>query len=159
MLHTGSQETSNRDGARDLALHVLFLAGGNGVAARLAAQWARLLTNGGMEVESVNPGGVNSAADLNCAPAGLVVVIHTPGCPVPVVAHNSGGRVDWHLTVDVNEATAELNAQLCRHVMRLLEDLGISHAHSDLTVMLRAHPPAVFDRHDPTKPRVCRLAA
>ncbi|MDT3706407.1 MAG: hypothetical protein ROZ09_06230 [Thiobacillus sp.] len=123
MLHIGSQETGHREGRS--VLHVLFLAGGNGLAAKLAADWTRLLADGCMEVEAADPDGVDSTAAFTCAPAGLAVVIHAPGCSGPVVAHNCGGRIDWHLTVDVNEGTAELNNQLCRHVMRLLGDLGI----------------------------------
>lgn len=155
MLHTGSQETSNREGARGSVLHVLFLAGGNGLAAQLAAHWTRLLADGCMEVEAADPNGVDSTAAFGCAPAGLAVVIHAPGYSGPVVAHNCGGRIDWHLTVDVNEATAELNTQLCRHVMRLFGDLGISRSHSALTVMLRSCPPGP----DRTNARAILLAA
>lgn len=158
MPHTGSQQTGKREDAQAWGLHVLFLAGGNGVAAQLAAHCARLLTNGGVAVESANPDGTHATAP-RCAPAGLVVVIHAPGAPGPAVEHNCGGRVDWHLTVDANEATAELNSQLCRHVMQLFEDLGIRRTHSGQTVMLRACPRGVIDRPHRTNAQASRLAA
>src|SRR5574340_316456 len=96
MLHTGSQETGNREGRS--VLHVLFLAGGNGLAAKLAADWTRLLADGCMEVEAADPDGVDSTAAFACAPAGLAVVIHAPGCsgpcwPVAMRATNSAMHV------------------------------------------------------------------
>lgn len=156
--------TRHRDGTvnslsrqRQRALHMLFLAGGNGHAARLAAYWARLLSDGGVEVDSTAADADGPAAGWSCAAAGLVVVIHTPGHPVPVVAYNCGGRVDFHLGADVNDA-AELNFQLCRHVARLLGDLGIGRAHTDAG-MPGACPPAVFDEHDRTDRRARPRAA
>lgn len=151
MQHTGSQETSNRAGGS--VLHVLFLAGGNGLAAKLAAHWTRLLADGCMEVEAADPNGVDPAV-FACAPAGLAVVIHAPGCSGPVVAHNCGGRIDWHLTVDINEGTAELNGQLCRHAMRLLGDLGIGRSPA-ATMTLRSCLPGP----DRTNARLGLLAA
>jgi hypothetical protein len=133
MQNTGSQETSKRD-ARRLALHVLFLAGGDGLAAHLAAHWTKFLANGRLEVKAAAPGGTDlTAALMNCAPADLVVVIHTPGDPGPLVAHHCGGRIDWNLEVDLTESPVELTSQVRRHVMRLLGDLGMPQAHSDVT--------------------------
>lgn len=146
MLHTESPETRERMSTHGL-LHVLFLAGGTGLAARLAAHWTKLLANGRLEVDAVDRDGMNSTVS-DCAPAGLAVVIHAPGCPGPIVAHHCGGRVDWHLTVDANEATAELYAQLYLHATRLLGDIGISRVHSALAMRLWPHPPMVIDGPD-----------
>lgn len=158
MHNTGSQETSKTD-ARRLALHVLFLAGGDGLAAHLAAHWTKFLANGCLEVKAAAPGGTDLTAALNCAPADLVVVIHTPGDPGPLVAHNCGGRIDWDLEVDVTDSPVELTSQVRRHVMRLLGDLGIAQAHSDVTATHSSYQSTVLELPNRLDARACLLAA
>jgi hypothetical protein len=138
MQPTELQETRQREDARRLALHVWFLAGGDGLAAHLAAHWAKFLTNGCLEVEAAGPGGTDLSAASNCVPADLVVVIHTPAAPGPLVANHCGGRIDWDLEVDATGSPFELASQVRRHVMRLLGDLGMAQAHSDVPA---AHSP------------------
>jgi hypothetical protein len=156
MQNTGSQETSKKD-ARRLALHVLFLAGGDGLAAHLAAHWTKFLANGCLEIKAAAPGGTDLTTALNCAPADLVVVIHTPGDPGPLVAHHCGGRIDWDLEVDVTESPVELSSQVRRHVMRLLGDLGMPPAHSDVTATHSSCPSTVLPNR--LDARACLLAA
>jgi hypothetical protein len=158
MQNTGSQETSKSD-VRRLALHVLFLAGGDGLAAHLAAHWTKFLANGCLEVKAAAPGETDLTAALNCAPADLVVVIHTPGDPGPLVAHNCGGRIDWDLEVDVTGSPVELTSQVRRHVMRLLGDLGMPQAHSDFTATHSSCPPTVLELPNRLDARARLLAA
>jgi len=139
MQNTGSQETSKR-GARCLKLQVLFVAGGDGLAAQLAARWTKFLANGCLEISAAAPGGTDLTTALNGTPADLVVVIHTPGDPGPCVAHHCGGRIDWDLEA---ESPADLTAQVRRHVMRLLRDLGVSQAHSEIPAAHSSYPPTL----------------
>jgi hypothetical protein len=159
MQNTGSQETSNRD-SRRLALHVLFLAGGDGQAAQLAAHWTKFLANGRLEVKAAAPGGTDlTAALMNCAPADLVVVIHTPGDPGPLVAYHCGGRIDWKLEADLTGSPIELASEVRRHVMRLLEDLGMPQAHSAVSTTHWPCASMVLERPNRPDARACLLAA
>ena len=159
MQNTRSQETSKRD-ARPLALHVLFVAGGDGLAAHVAAHWTKFLANGCLDVKAAAPGETDLSAVLNCAPADLVVVIHTPGDPGPLVAHNCGGRIDWDLEVDVTGSPVELTSQVRRHVVRLLGDLGMPQAHFiDSNAPDSPCPPTVFERPNRLDARASLLAA
>ena len=125
MQNTGSQETGKRGARREL--QVLFLAGGGGLTAQLAALWTNLLANGCLAVKAA----ARDGAAFNGTPADLVVVIHTLGDPGPRVAYHCGGRIDWDLDVDGTESLAELASKVRRHVMPLLGDLGMPQAHSD----------------------------
>jgi hypothetical protein len=121
------------------ALHVLFLAGGNGRSAQLAGHWARALAGDCLQVEAADFDRMGSTLELNGAQASLVVVIHAAGDPEPLVAHNSGGRIDWYLDGNaITECQFELTAQLHRHVTRLLGDLGITQAISERSRALAA---------------------
>lgn len=121
------------------ALHVLFLAGDDGRAAQLAGHWARALAGGCLQVEAADFDGIDSALASSGDQACLVVVIHAVGDPEPLVAHNSGGRIDWYLDGDATiECPVELASQLFRHVTRLLGDLGIHHEISDRSRALAA---------------------
>jgi len=118
------------------ALHVLFLAEGNGRAAQLAAHWARALAGDSLHVEAADFDGMDSTPALNGAQASLVVVIHAAGDPWPVLVHSSGGRIDWHLEANaITEDPFELISQLRQHVMRLLSDLGIPQTHSEVSAI------------------------
>ena len=139
MQNTGSQETSKR-GARCLKLQVLFVAGGDGLAAHQAAHWTSRLANGCLEIGVAAPCGADLTAALNGTPADLVVVIHTPGDPGPRVAYHCGGRIDWDLEA---ESPADLTAQVRRHVMRLLRDLGVPQAYSDIPAAHFSYPPTL----------------
>lgn len=111
------------------ALHVLFLAGRAGVAAKLAAQWTRMLAGDGVDVDALDAVRVDRAPAASRSRASLVVVIHAHGEAAPLVVHHCGGRIDWHLQVDaLTGKPAELAAELLWHVTRLLSDLGVSHA-------------------------------
>ena len=92
MQNTRSQETSKRGARR--GLQVLFVAGGGGLAAQLAARWTSLLANGCLEVKAAARGCADLSAAFNGTPADLVVVIHTPGDPGPRVAYHCGGGVE-----------------------------------------------------------------
>lgn len=121
------------------ALHVLFLAGGNGRVARLAAHWTRALAGGCLQVESASFAGMDSTPELDGAHAGLVVAIHAPGDPVPVLVHSSGGRIDWHLEVDAaTDGPFERASPLRQSVLQLLGDLGITPMHYEVSAMRRA---------------------
>ena len=130
MQNTRSQETSKR-GARRLGLQVLFVAGGDGGPAQLAALWTNLLAHGCLAVKAAARGSADLTAAFNGTPADLVVVIHTLGDPGPRVAYHCGGRIDWDLDVDGTESRAELASRVSSHVMHLLGDLGMPQAHSD----------------------------
>lgn len=130
MQNTRSQETSKR-GARRLGLQVLFVAGGGGRPAQLAALWTNLLALGCLEVKAAARGGADLTAAFNGTPADLVVVIHTPGDPGPRVAYHCGGRIDWDLEIDGTESPVGLAAKVRWQVMRLLGDLGMPQAHSE----------------------------
>lgn len=120
------------------ALHVLFLAGGNGRVARLAAHWARALAGGCLQVDAASFAGMDSTPELDGAHAGLVVAIHAPGDPVPVLAHSSGGRIDWHLEVDAaTDGPFERASPLRQRVLQLLGDLGITPVHYKVSAMRR----------------------
>jgi len=157
MQNTGSQETSKRS-ARRLGLHVLFVAGGDGLAAHLAARWTNLLANGCLEVSVAAPGGTDLTAAFNGTPADLVVVIHAPGDPGPRIAYHCGGRIDWDLEVDGTESLVELASKVRRHVMRLLGDLGMPQAHSDIPATPSPRLPTLPFRRDPI-PDASLLAA
>lgn len=141
MENTGSQETSKRGARR--GLQVLFVAGGGGLAAQLAARWTNLLANGCLEVKAAARGGADLSAAFNGTPADLVVVIHTPGDPAPCVAYHCGGRIDWNIEVDGTEFPVELASEVRRHVMRLLGDLGMTQAHSDHPATPSPRPPTL----------------
>ena len=133
------------------ALHVLFLAGRAGVAARLAAQWTRMLAGNGVDVDALDAVRVDRAPAASRSRASLVVVIHAPGEPPPLVVHHCGGRVDWHLQVDaLTGKPAEFAAELLWHVTRLLGDLGLSQAALKATAAQAARP-AVIDFPLPAK--------
>jgi hypothetical protein len=120
------------------ALHVLFLAGGNGRVARLAAHWTRALAGGCLQVEAASFAGMDSTPELDGAHAGLVVAIHAPGDPAPVLVHSSGGRIDWHLEVDAGtDGPFELASPLRQRVLQLLGDLGITPMHYEVSAMRR----------------------
>lgn len=159
MQPTELQETSKREDARRLALHVWFLAGGDGVVAHLAAHWTKFLANGCLEVKATGPGGTDLSAALNCVAADLVVVIHTPAAPGPLAANNCGGRIDWDLGVDVTESPVELASQVRRHVMRLLGDLGMAQAHSDVPAEYSSCPSTVLEHPNRVDARASLLAA
>jgi hypothetical protein len=159
MQPTELQETSKREDARRLALHVWFLAGGDGLAAHLAARWAKFLTNGCLEVKAAGPGGTDLSAALNCVPADLVVVIHTSAAPGPLVANNCGGRIDWDLEVDATGSPFELASQVRRHVMRLLGDLGMAQAHSDVSAEYSSCPSMALEHPNRLDARASLLAA
>ena len=158
MQNTGSQETRERD-ARRLALHVLFLAAGDGRVAHLAAHWTQFLANGLLEVGVASPVGADLNATLNCGPADLVVVIHTPHDSGPLVAHNSGGRIEWDIGVEVTESPEELSSQVRRHVMRLLEDLGMNQAPSDVIASRSSCPSMALEFPNRLDTRACLRAA
>lgn len=139
MQNTGSQEPGKR-GARCLKLQVLFVAGGDGLAAHQAAHWTNRLANGCLEISVAAPCGADWTAAFNGTPADLVVVIQTPGDPGPRVAYHCGGRIDWDLEA---ESPADLTAQVRRHVMRLLGDLGIPQAYSDGPATPSPRPPTL----------------
>lgn len=155
MRHTRSQGTIAREGARRSALKVLFLAGGNGLAANLAAQWMKFLANGCLEVEAAGSGGTDLTAALNDASAGLVVVIHAPGSPGPLVTHNCGGRIDWNLT----GSPFELTSQIRGHVMQLLAEIGMARADSDVAAAHPSCPSKVRGLSNRVDAAACRLAA
>jgi hypothetical protein len=159
MQPTKLQEMSKTEDARRLALHVWFLAGGDGLAAHLAAHWAQFLTNGCLEVEAAGPGGTDLSAALNCVPADLVVVIHTPAAPGPLVANHCGGRIDWDLGVDATESPFELASQVRRHVIWLLGDLGIPQAQSDVPAAYSSCPSRVLEHPNRLDARASLLAA
>lgn len=158
MQNIGPQETSKGD-ARHLALQVLFVAGGDGLAAQVAARWTEFLANGFLEVKAAAPGSADLTAALNGTPADLVVVIHTPGDPGPLVAYHCGGRIDWDLEVGVTESPVELTSQVRRHVMRLLGDLGMPQAHSDIPATHSSCPPTLPVLPNRPDARACLLAA
>lgn len=125
------------------ALHVLFLAGGNGRVARLAAHWTRALAGGCLQVDAASFAGMDSMPELDGARAGLVVAIHAPGDPVPVLVHSGGGRIDWHLEVDAStDGPFELVSPLRQRVLQLLGDLGITPMHCEVSAMRRTGFPA-----------------
>lgn len=142
MQNTGSQETGKR-GARCLKLRVLFVAGGDGLAAHQAAHWTNLMANGCLEISVAAPCCADLTAAFNGTPADLVVVIHTPGDPGPRIADHHGGRIDWDLEVDGAESPVELASRVRRHVMRLLGDLGMPHAYSDSPATPSPRPQAL----------------
>lgn len=120
------------------ALHVLFLAGGNGRVARLAAHWTRALADGCLQVDAASFAGMDSTPELDGAHAGLVVAIHAPGEPAPVLVHSSGGRIDWHLEVDAaTYGPFERASPLRQRVLQLLGDLGIAPMHCEVSAMQR----------------------
>lgn len=59
-------------------LRVLFLAGGQGLAAQLAAHWTWLFAGDSLQAEAADFGSVDRTPALNDDQASLVVVIHTP---------------------------------------------------------------------------------
>lgn len=121
------------------ALHVLFLAGGNGRVARLAAHWTRALAGGWLQVDAASFAGMDSTPELDGARAGLVVAIHTPGDPAPVLVHSSGGRIDWHLDIDAaTDGPFELASPLRQRVLQLLGDLGMPPMHDEVSAMRRS---------------------
>jgi hypothetical protein len=127
------------------ALHVLFLAGGNGRAARLAAYLTRLLAGGALQVEAADGAGMDLPLASNDVHPGLVVVIHAPGEPGPLVVRNHGGRVDWHLEMAPATVAPGLAAQLRWYAMRLLSDLGIPHPRAEADAGQCAVPAVVLD--------------
>lgn len=159
MQPTDLQKTSKGEDARRFAMHVLFLAGGDGLAAHLAAHWTKFLANGCLEVNAAGPDGVDSIAALNCATANLVVVINTRGDLGPLVAHNCGGRIDWDLDVDITESPIELASQVRRHVIRLLGDLGMAQTHSEVPTKHSSYPSTVLEYPNRLDARACLLAA
>lgn len=159
MRHTRSQGTIARDEARHPALKVLFLAGGNGLAANLAAQWTKFLVNGCLEVEAAGSGGTDLTAALNDASAGLVVVIHAPGSPGPLVTYNCGGRIDWNLEFDLTGSPFELTSQVRGHVMQLLGDIGMARVDSDVAAAHPFCPSTVRGLSNRLDAAACRLAA
>ena len=142
MQITGSQETGKR-GARCLKLRVLFVAGGDGLAAHQAAHWTNRLANGCLEISVAAPCCADLTAAFNGTPADLVVVIHTPGDPGPRVAPHCGGRIDWDLELDGTESPVELASRVRRHVTRLLDDLGMPQAYSDGPATPSPRPPTL----------------
>lgn len=141
--------------ARRLALHVLFLAGSDGLAAHLAAHWTKSLSNGCLEVEAAASGGT----DLTAAPADLVVLIHAPGDPGPLVEHHCGGRIDWDLEADMTASPVELNALIRRHVIRLLGDLGMLQTQPGINAAHSSCPSSVLKLSSRLDARTCLLAA
>ena len=137
-------------------LHVLFLAGGNGRAAQLAGHWARALGGGYLQVEAADFDGIDSALASSGDQACLVVVIHAAGDPEPLVAHNSGGRIDWHLEGHaIADCQFELTSQLRRHVTRLLGDLGIPQIRSEVPAMQLTDPALRLDLPIPVLASTC----
>jgi hypothetical protein len=127
-------------------LHVLFLGGGNGLAAQLAAHLTRVLAGGHLQVDAADCAHMDLTAALDHAQPRLVVVIHTPDEPGPMALHNHGGRVDWHLEIDaVTVAPVELASQLRWHAMRLLSDLGISQTCAEAHAKQPAVPSLVLE--------------
>jgi hypothetical protein len=120
-------------------LHVLFLAGGNGRVARLAAHWTRALAGGCLQVDAASFAGMGSTPALDGARAGLVVAIHAPGEPAPVLVHSSGGRIDWHLEADAaTDGPFQRASPLRQRVLQLLGDLGITPMHYEVSAMRRS---------------------
>jgi len=125
------------------ALHVSFLDGGNGGAARLAGHLVRALAAGHLQLEEADFGHTDATRTPNSNQADLVVVIHAPGDPGPVVVDYGGGRIDWHLGLDsVIDCPFDLTRELRQHATRLLDDLGIPHRHSEALAMQRPYPSA-----------------
>lgn len=117
----------NKQSQTSQALRVLFLAGGQGLAAQFAAHWTWVFAGDSLQAEAAGFGSMDRTPALNDDQASLVVVIHTPRDQEPVVLDNCGGRIDWHLEVDsVCQGLVQLSSQLRGHVMRLLTDLGVT---------------------------------
>ena len=137
-------------------LHVAFLSEGSGRVAECAAHLTRELASDGLEVEAASFDRAEVALSQNDAGASLVVVLHTPGDSAPTLVENNGGRIDWYLETDPASARpTELVIQLWRHVVRLLDDLGIEIARSAAYILrpgyrsLRLDPERPFFRWCP----------
>jgi len=128
----------SRPGSR--ALHVAFLDGGKGETARLAGHLVRALAAGHFQVEVADFGHSDATRALNSNQAGLVVVIHAPGDPGPLVVDCGGGRIDWYLGLNsVTDCPHDLARELRQHATRLLDDLGIPHRHC-VAVAMQSSP-------------------
>lgn len=93
-------------------LALLFLSAGKGALACSAACFASAMTRGRLQATARS----SDASGALIADVGLVVVIRSPGDPVPPVLHE-GGRVDW--VIDDGDIPA-----LRAHVRALLAELG-----------------------------------
>jgi hypothetical protein len=136
-----SATVSVPSGPGSRALHVAFLDGGNGGTARLAGDLVRALAAGHLQVEDADFGPTDARPALNSNQAGLVVIIHAPGDPGPLVVDCGGGRIDWYLGVNsVTDCPLDLVRELRPHATRLLDDLGIPHRHCEAVAMQLPYP-------------------
>jgi hypothetical protein len=149
------------------ALRVLFLAGGQGLAAQLAAHWTWVFAGDSLQAQAAGFGSMDRTPDLNHDQASLVVVIHTPRDREPVVLDHCGGRIDWHLEIDSgSEGLVQLSSQLRGHVMRLLADLGVTPTRFAMNSTQRHYssmpqdlpvPPLASTRPQNKRPGTCRM--
>lgn len=128
------------------ALHVLFLSGRNGLAAQLSAHWTRVLAGGLLVVDAFDTLCTDGTTTLDHAQANLAVVIHTPSDPGPLLPYHCGGRIDWHLEVDVAvDDPADLEKRLFANVRCLLTELGVAPFPSGEARMPRQFPSPVVE--------------